>query len=54
MATIKKYYRVSFDMKFGHEINAIATTKAEARRKAVERFLKKLKASDFNISVDEY
>lgn len=48
----KKAFTVSFDMKFSHEINLLANSKGEAKKKAVEKFLKKLKSSDFNIDVD--
>lgn len=47
----KNYYKVSLDMKYSHEIKILANNKAKARAAAVAKFISKLKASDFNIDV---
>lgn len=42
-------YEINFDMKFSHNIIVSAKNKREAKNKATEKFLKKIKKSMFNI-----
>lgn len=48
-----KTYIVNIDMKWSHDVKVSGKTKAEAKKKAVAKFIKRLKANDFNINVDE-
>jgi len=53
MSAPKKKYKVNLDMKWSHDILVTASNLPEAKRKAVEKLIKKLKPSDFNIYPDE-
>jgi len=49
-----KKYKVGIDMKYSHDLLVTATSKTEAKKKALARFIKKLKPKDFDLSAEEY
>lgn len=53
MSKKQKTYEVNFDMIWSHDVKVKATSKAEAKQKAFEKFLKRLKRSDFRIDVED-
>lgn len=47
----KKRYIIGFELKYLEEISVTAKSKVEAKNKAFEKLMKKLKKSMFNIDV---
>jgi len=47
-----KNYKVDFDMKYSHEVVVKAYNQVDAKKRALAKFLKQLKQSDFNIEVE--
>lgn len=52
MSKNKKSYRVEISEKYSQDFVVKASTKAEARRIAFERYKKRIKQYDFDIEVD--
>ena len=53
MSKKPKTYEVNFDMIWSHDVRVRATGKTEAKQKAFEIFLKRLKRSDFRIDAED-